>query len=390
MAQNPKTIDDFVSNKFREYLKTLLVFKGKGYSWKRELQNKFSIADEIVNDGLKILEKEGYLISKDFWSLDLDMQEVIRRMDGAYFSDIKRFPKIYMLTNDERFNGWWECNRSEIEFLIKGNNSILHTMNLVTEANKSVEKLQNKFLELEEHDYKRVRYDSDSGLYYETLTRKEAAKRKKLAQDVQEGILELKNTPKLSKEQKTQLSILEKKSTSLSVLTTHKDKKLKHILNGVGVDIETFRRKEAEIERFRKKDNQIGDLIEKEKDDLLKKELKNDEYRIKGQLNKVKVVEHVEGYGKSVEELNQEGNSLDSWEIFLGASDKKISEKDIVNELDKKIHELKYELLDKGFLDAHVARERFENDKEFIKFQESLKDYDVSFDGTDFLYKRSS
>lgn len=390
MAQYPKVLDDFLKDKFREYLKLLLVFKGKGYSWKKELQNKFSIADDIVNEGLKILEKEGFLISKDFWSLDLDLQEIIRRMDGAYFSHIKTFPKVYVLNNDERTSGWLEVNEDKIKLRIDGNNSILHTMNLVSESSKNVEKLQKKFQELENNDYKRVRYDPDSNVYYETLTRKESERTKRLAVELEEARLEFINKPKLTKTEKSELAILENKSTALSIITNPEKRKLKHSINGKEVDIETFRRKEKELELLQKKDNKIENTIDKEQEKLLEIDLKNDEYRIKGQLEKVKVNEYVEGYGKRIEELEQEASSIDSWEVFLGVSDKKVDESDIENELDKKIHELKYQLIDKGFLDAYVTRKQFDSDKDFIKFQESLKNLNVSFDGTDFIYDRNN
>ena len=205
MAQTPKTVDEFVTEKFREYLKVYLVLKHRGHSWKRELQNSFSIADSIVHEGLKVLEKDGFIISKDIWSLDLDMQEVIKRQNGAYFEQSKRYPKIYVLNQDEIRTEWFNVMKEDIEKLIKDDGSMIHTIDLIANMKKGTDKLLREFKNIENNQYERRRF-TDSNVLFITETKKTKEFKKNLKQAILEFKQErLQSKKKLKEKERNQL-----------------------------------------------------------------------------------------------------------------------------------------------------------------------------------------
>lgn len=389
MAQTPKKIDDLLCNKFKEYLKVYLVLKYKGFSWQKELQNKFSIADSIVNESLKLLEKEGFVISKDYWSLDLDTQEIIKRTSGAYFEKINSFPKIYILNMDEIRTSWYDANREDIEALIKNDGSMEHTLKLIFEQKKAYDKLKTQFDLLEKTLNERKRIDPITEIEYFTKTKRAKLRDK----EINESLMEMKKQNALEKQKKKLLG----KSKNQNIILSDENKNenslminqgssygfgvLTHELNNVLVSKSVFDAKLRELE-----------IIEKE-DILIEAQLKKEE-KIKSLIRESKDkgedTPHIPGIAKTNEEINKEMRErLDNWEGFLGLKNEIDLGKntELNSELEKKINSLIESLKSNKFLDVYYALDVLGSETNLKFFQEKIKDLPVKFDGDDFIYQ---
>ncbi len=384
MAMVPKTMDDFLMNKFKEYLKVYLVLRQKGFSWKKELQNSFSIADSIVNESLKVLEREGFVISKDFWSLELDLQEIIRRTNGAYFDKINSFPKVYILNNDEVRTSWYDANKHDIEKLIKGDGSMMHTLGLAKEHKKSYDKLKKHFDFLEANLNERKRVDIETGITYITSTKKALL----LKQEIAKALMESKYY--IMKKKDAKLIGKNKSGGSITISTnnikeiTENDEnsgyKRKYFVGNKNVSKPEYDMKEREIENIEKEDS----VYEKEMDETEKIKKKIHLFREKGE-----DVPHLQGIGIMPEDINKKIISrLDNWEFLLGLKNEiKSINSNKETELDLKINKLLSILKDKTFLDVFTALDVLGSHANLKIFQEKIKDMNVTFDGDDFILR---
>lgn len=346
MAKIPVRIDELLQRRHKEYLKVYLVFKFKEYSWKAELQNSFSISNSTVNEGLKLLEREGHLISKDFWSLDLDKQEMIRRLNGAYFNRIASYPKIYVLSSDEICKGWWEVNQEDIYGLIKGDASMEHSMNLIMENKKACDIVQKEQETLENSQNERERTHWEEGVPYITMTGR---------------------WRRIEEEKKR---AFEKKGrgdgTKLTLPSRDRTEVVLYEFNGKSVSKEFFTEKEKE-------------LLEMEKDDVLEEEKVSEVNNIKEKIRKLisrkEVQENITGeYKDKIRRTKKEIKRL----IHTQEKEKSI---DMIKNIRSKIEEELKEVANlEGLLKDSSKREE-EIGRELKKEENFKKEYEAGVIG---------
>ena len=154
-------IDDFFKQKGIEYLKVYLVLYFKKFSWIKELENEFNISSKIVKKAIEILEENQMIISKDFWSLDIETQKIIKNINAPYFKKINSYPKIYTLI--EQDINYLELFKDEFEKLLK-NESLKATLSFTQEKTKAFEILKNNSKE-DGLDFRKD-FDEKGTLYY--------------------------------------------------------------------------------------------------------------------------------------------------------------------------------------------------------------------------------
>lgn len=379
MALNPRTADDFLKRSFKEYLKVYLVIKYKGFSWKTELQNSFSIADSIVVDALKILEREGYIISKDFWSIDSNVQEAIKRLNGAYFHKINSYPKIYVLNEDEVKTNWYELHKEDIEKLIKDDGSMNHTITLLQQKTQNLKNLLEEFERIEQNDFDRKRFD-DSGVLYVTETKK----LKQFKRNINIALLELKKEKFLEKKSKGLLTNNEKKELAMitesgkDLVNVSQQKAFEGIYtyNNQTVSLADFEYKLKEIEKLQEEDLKFEKEFEKDK---------KISFKIKYARDLGEDTPHIYGIGKTPEEVNKYFiEKIPNWEATLKLSN--FVDDKIPKDLKEKFENLVSILKNKGYLDIFFALDYLESRSNLYLFQEYIKDLPVSFNGDDFIY----
>ncbi len=176
-------IEDFSKFKYIDYGKVFLVLYFKGFSWKKELQNEFNISSSIVDKALLILENNGYIISKDFWSLDLDTQEAIKCLNAGYSYLLKTHPKIYTLSLEGKEEAELTI-LSELKEKAKKHSSLRATIDFIIDKTNAYNKIKNKFTHIENNSFYRKRIDHSTGIEYETPTQKYLLVKKELESEI--------------------------------------------------------------------------------------------------------------------------------------------------------------------------------------------------------------
>ena len=439
MATIPKKIDDLLQYKFKTYLKVYLVLKHKNFSWQKELQNDFNIENSVVKESLKLLEKESFVISKNFFDLEFDFQEIIRRSNASYLEKINTYPKIYILNEDEIRTEWWECNKERINLLIKDDGSFEHTLNLANKKKKSQTKLQNMLEEENNTKTFIVRKDYKQGIIFETkskLSKIQEIFLEKAKQELKK--IKLENKKQLTNKEKKQLQIIKQKGTNLiakqNLLNNLMIKNLT-INNNKVSDIE-YNEKLAELKKYEKKslkyEKEINEDLKKQELNLKQYSKQSDEYykqkqkyekqtnKLIQQLNKSKITEYefnknmnnlnlnfekhlqniknqpqIEGIGKSINEIDEQTNKrltnlFEDLGIIEKSKKKSIqktnqSKYNNSNSNQKKFKQLEKELIKFGFLDIYKTINYLGGEKQFIEFQNTLTKLNITIEDDDLV-----
>ena len=155
-------IEHFFTHKGIEYLKVYLVLYFKKFSWLKELENEFNISSKCVKKAIEILENNQMIISKDFWSLDIETQNAIKNINSAYFDKIKTYPKIYTLVKTD--NDYLKMFEEEFKTLLK-NDSLKASLTFIKEKSNSFNIAVQKYRNSINLDYKKD-FDEKGVLYY--------------------------------------------------------------------------------------------------------------------------------------------------------------------------------------------------------------------------------
>ncbi len=336
-----------------EYFKVFLVLFMKGFSWKKELQNDFNISSSVINKAIELLERRGFIITKDFWSLDLDSQECIRRLNGAYSYLIKTHPKIYTLSIEGTQYGKNVVGNYKQE--AKNNSSLRATIEFITEKVRAYQLLKNRFEKEENSLLPRKRVDFDTGIIFETDTKKkmEFEKELKIASlNLKKEVLESKKQNLLSDKQKNELMVLTSKNP-LEIVETEKkqdfDSRNKVIYNSSLLN--SIERREVE-------------KILGETDNIEAKIGLNEEEVEAEHFEKVKELKKILGLGTESKNLQQ----LREDEALCNTIIKQIKSK--------------------GWMDVLSVQRACGNDRTFNIFQKMAKDNNITDNGEDFIYEK--
>jgi len=397
MAQKPTNIDNLLEHKFKEHLKVLLVIKGVGFSWQKELQNSFNISNSIALETIKLLEKEGFIFSRDYWKIPADTAEIIRITNAGYFEKHKNYPKIFMPVEDERTNGWFEVNEKEIKKNINNSGTIFQTMELINAKRKVNDKLMNEFNKIENTQTERMRI-ADNGIYYLTLTekgRQEKLERLQNSQNTKKAILELQaegyfgKQKQISQTKKNNLITTTTQNNPISLIGNPQENS-DLTINGIKLHDTDYKKILNEQKKIKREDTKIEKTFE---NDLETKDEINKKIKINEKSNKyfweLENLPQIKGYGKTIEQLEKEHKSNENFILDL----LQIKENNIhsLNEDNRDyfiIAKLVNTLKKNGRLSLIKAQSSCGSEKIFNSFQENLKELNVGFNGEDFILKK--
>jgi hypothetical protein len=251
----PQKFYEFLKLGNVDYLKVYLVLFYKGMSWEKELELEFSISTKIVKRALEILELEGFIISKDFWSLEIDDQETINKLNGGYFQKVKTYPKFYSLTEEGRelFNYTY---LEEIQDLILRDNSLKISINFIFKKAKAYLQVKEDNKNKEKNKFYRKRIDSQTGIVYISKTSDFKKKELEIKKAVYEEIQKNMNNNSIIKGNNV-IDNVSNSNSSLSVNVHNKNQKY-DLYNGKKASFSQF---EENVERLRNEDK----IIEKAK-----------------------------------------------------------------------------------------------------------------------------
>lgn len=350
-------IEDFSKPKYLDYGKVFLVLYFKGFSWKKELQNEFNISNSIVSKALQILEENGYVIAKDFWSLELDAQEAIKRLNAGYSYLLKSHPKIYTLSIEGKEEGGYAI-LDDLNERAKTNSSLQATIQFIKDKTKAYNILLKEFDELENTQFSRKRIDHSTGVLYETPTKKQKQFKfelKKALEDIKLEKLENKKQNLLSSDEKKELVVLQKNkevTRKREIESTQKKYKKKdynkNLYNGQEIGNIEFDEK-LKKENIDDEPTKIGiDLVEVEKEHAIN-------------FNELR-----EKLGIDVEEFNYRNKK----------------ELEICEEVIKQIKK-------KGWMDAFAVQRMCRSPKVFRLFIKLAEENNIFDDGEDFRYVKN-
>ena len=345
------TIEDFTKFKYLDYGKVFLVLYFKGFSWKKELQNEFNISNSIVTKALQILEENGYIIAKDFWSLDLDSQEAIKRLNAGYSYLIQRHPKIYTLSVEGREEGGYVI-LEELKKKAKVHSSLQATIEFVKNKTKAYNLLKKEFEKEEDSLFSRRRIDHTTGIMYETPTKR----RKKFLAELKEAFLELKKEKLLIMEDRKELTNNRKKDLILA------NNEL------VKIDYEIkYKKRDFNRIKYNGKDISNRDSVEIEN-------------KINENIDKEPVV-----LGKDLSEIEKEhANLFNEFKEQLGI------DVDTITKQSKKDEELCLQIIDnikdKGWMDIFAVQRTCGSPKIFRQFLKLAEKNNIVDDGEDFRF----
>jgi len=326
--------------------KVLLVLFFKGFSWQKELENEFNISNSVISKSISRFEKQGFIISKDFFSLDLDLQECVKRLSSAYKNSIRVQPKIYTLSVEGR-----EYAEDIVEFYkleAKNNSSLKSTIKFIQDKTRAYEKLMKKFNEEEDKMLYRKRV-SDKGIVYETKTKR--------IRDFEKAIRIAKSEvlPQLFNNAKKMLGF-EKKSSELVI------------------------KKKSEIEVF----NDLENNYKKNKILYNNSEISVDELS-ELQKNKDKEIEKAPiEKGKSIDEVNDfRMEGFEKLKTFLGINPKLTNKKEFDGNMEI-INNIISEIKEKGWMDSILVQRSCKTEENYRKFVEIAIENNIVDDGEDF------
>lgn len=344
-------IEDFSKPKYFDYGKVFLVLYYKGFSWKKELENEFNISNVIVTKALQILEENGFIIAKDFWSLDLDSQEAIKRLNAGYSYLLKNHPKIYTLSLEGKEEGSYIL-LDELEKKAKLHSSLAATIQFIKEKTIGYQILKNQFENIESSHFYRKRIDHQTGILYETPTKK----KKEFEKSVKIALLELKQENLIGLSKKSQIE--SKKGSDLVMVN-----KGEIALNGGNSTQNSLN--EIVYNGVKINQNELYDLEKKMNENIEKSKTK-----IGIDENKVNL-EHA--------------NRINQLKDFLGIEEN-ISK---INEEERKlIAEILKMIKKKGWMDVFTVQRMCGSDAVFKNFLNIACEHNIFDDGEDFRISR--
>lgn len=389
----PYEMGQFLEPKFYEYLKVFMVIKGVGFTWLKELQNSFNISSPVAAEAIKILEREGYIISKDFWKLPLDISEIIRITNAGYFDSHRTYPKVYMVTPNEDPQEWVNLFKDEIDKAYRFSESYRQTMDLIKQKEEVIKKFLFKFNEIEQNEDERIRI-ADGGVRYITTTikaKKEEARKLKNKEDALNAMEELQQegffgkNKQLSASVKNELTIL---NNQISPVSTNTQLCI-YSVKGKNSSSEEFNLSMKAVEKQYKLDklnDKEMEHVEDIKDNIQKVQRSNNKSDKK--FWELKDLPQIPGYGKSIEQLEKEyvKGTFDFYEDLLDLPGYNKRKKDLFTEFD--IQNLIKQLKTTGKLDMFEAQATCKSKENFFEFQKLIKDLNVTFDGDNFIFKK--
>ena len=259
-----KLIGDFFTFKGLNHLKVYMVFKIKKIATLKELEFTMNIEKEAVKEAVKILEKEGAIISKDYYNVDNLTQRLIKTTSASYLKKVQSDMKIYSLIEPEPFN-YLEVFRDEFLNVCE-DESFKFTLNLIKEKTISYQKIKEEYLKKNQRNF--IYETTEDGIlfYHESDTYKEF---KKNIQLTTQNMKQLSNNQDVN-DKNTQLSKIE---SILSLETIEKlpnqNKENENFLEVQNKE----EKKQKEIKEYEKKDKIIesSKTIFKDEDEIRSK-----------------------------------------------------------------------------------------------------------------------
>ena len=140
---NPKNLADLFQYKNLQYLKVYFVLYFKKITWLKELEFEFSIPKDVVKKSLEILEKENLIISKPFFDLELEEQDLFKFTNAPYIDKINNNIIVYsMLQTDINYFKLFEEELNEISKNENFQTSIQQIKNKVKSYNTLIKQFE--------------------------------------------------------------------------------------------------------------------------------------------------------------------------------------------------------------------------------------------------------
>jgi hypothetical protein len=141
MLYNIKQFEDFFRPTNEEYLKVFLVLYFVGFTSLKDLEFSFNISSKIVRKAIDILDQEQLIKSHYFFGggnngIGLEVQDIIRKINGGFIDKIENNPKIYTLL--ELAEDPILIFQNKLKNLFQENESLRFTMGLILTRLKSL------------------------------------------------------------------------------------------------------------------------------------------------------------------------------------------------------------------------------------------------------------
>lgn len=324
----------------RDYLKVFLVFFMKGFTWQKELEFQFNITTNQVKKAIPYLELKGFLISKDFYSLDLDTQNTIRILNAPYVGSIDRFPKVYTLSKEGKEFG--ALLKDELEILLEEDSSFRMTYDLIAQKTQGYNKLKDKFEIEESNKSTRQRIDYNSGVVFEVDTQKTRNFKKDFAlanaEIKREKLLENSDTQLFLDKVRDQKLLIASESENIVVSNANSPENSLMVIDNKSNQIVLHQNSEVLVNNSEKRSNMLA-LCDIDESRLTEEEKHN--YHLVLCENKHELVEYIEA--KELEKNLTKMSSLEMAEVDREVERYRRENKIIQEELDKDI-EVKEEI----------------------------------------------
>jgi hypothetical protein len=186
--------DELLREENVNYLKIYLVILKKGFSWQKEIETSFNIESSSIKKGIKFLSEIGFIISNEFYDIELEKQELIKKLNGAYFNKINSFPKIYIISKSGI--EFFKTYEKEIKETINLNESLKFTYDLIEKKTIATQKIGEDInYRNEDKDYISKIDESTGNLFYY-----KSEKLKNKQEEIKEIVFKLKNQKNQKKE----------------------------------------------------------------------------------------------------------------------------------------------------------------------------------------------